>query len=182
MSENVIPIGKKILELRKLRGLTQSELAGGRITRNMLSLIENGTLQQYADPMTIYNMPENTFVADFVGNPAVNFVNARGTQQEEGSLILDLPENHQAVFTPNEPVDAKNWFADAEIRYAEMSHKERLVEKTNQDKLFRYPVAKLTDDGATEKEPDQDDWVLGIRPEFIRVSDDGVVDADFTEA
>jgi len=35
-------IGEKIKKLRKERGLTQSELAGKIITRNMLSSIENG--------------------------------------------------------------------------------------------------------------------------------------------
>ncbi|MCD8315473.1 MAG: helix-turn-helix domain-containing protein [Firmicutes bacterium] len=34
-------IGSKIRELRRQRGLTQKELAGDEITRNMLSLIEN---------------------------------------------------------------------------------------------------------------------------------------------
>ena len=35
-------IGKKIKELRTEKMMTQSELAGGEITRNMLSQIENG--------------------------------------------------------------------------------------------------------------------------------------------
>ena len=36
-------IGSRIRELRQKKGLTQKELAGEQITRNMLSLIENGT-------------------------------------------------------------------------------------------------------------------------------------------
>lgn len=35
-------LGEKILQLRKARGMTQSELAGGRLTKGMLSQIENG--------------------------------------------------------------------------------------------------------------------------------------------
>ncbi len=35
-------LGEKIKELRQEKGITQKDLAGGRITRNMLSLIENG--------------------------------------------------------------------------------------------------------------------------------------------
>lgn len=38
-------IGKKIRELRIAKLMTQSELAGNHITRNMLSCIENGTAQ-----------------------------------------------------------------------------------------------------------------------------------------
>jgi len=36
-------IGSRVRELRQKRGLTQKELAGEQITRNMLSLIESGT-------------------------------------------------------------------------------------------------------------------------------------------
>ena len=35
-------IGEKIRKLRQMRGMTQSELAGDQITRNMLSRVENG--------------------------------------------------------------------------------------------------------------------------------------------
>lgn len=36
-------LGEKIRELRKQRGITQKDLAGDKITRNMLSLIESGS-------------------------------------------------------------------------------------------------------------------------------------------
>ena len=36
-------IGQKIKEIRKSKGITQSVLAGQKITRNMLSAIERGT-------------------------------------------------------------------------------------------------------------------------------------------
>lgn len=39
-------------------------------------LMENGVLQQFAPPLEIYNKPENIFVADFMGNPAINFIEA----------------------------------------------------------------------------------------------------------
>jgi len=42
MNENTIGIGEKIREIRLKKGLTQRELAGDKITRNMLSLIESG--------------------------------------------------------------------------------------------------------------------------------------------
>ena len=40
-------------------------------------LMSEGVLQQYAPPLTIYNQPSNTFVAEFVGNPTMNFVPAK---------------------------------------------------------------------------------------------------------
>ncbi len=44
-------IGKKIKALRKAKGLTQSALAGNKITRNMLSSIENGIASPSLDSL-----------------------------------------------------------------------------------------------------------------------------------
>lgn len=41
-----------------------------------ICLMNEGVLQQYAPPLTVYNCPANLFVADFVGNPAMNIVDA----------------------------------------------------------------------------------------------------------
>ncbi len=38
-------------------------------------IMKNGLLQQYAPPLEMYTEPANLFVADFMGNPAMNFVN-----------------------------------------------------------------------------------------------------------
>ena len=48
-----------------------------------ICLIENGVLQQYDAPLTVYNRPHNLFVADFVGNPFINFVDAKGAKAVE---------------------------------------------------------------------------------------------------
>ncbi|WP_461205812.1 ABC transporter ATP-binding protein [Clostridium sp. DL1XJH146] len=48
-----------------------------------ICLIDNGVLQQYEAPLTVYNKPANLFTADFVGNPSINFVNAEGRQEQE---------------------------------------------------------------------------------------------------
>ena len=47
-----------------------------------ICLINNGVLQQYEAPLTVYSRPNNLFVADFVGNPSINFIEARGVQNE----------------------------------------------------------------------------------------------------
>lgn len=39
-------------------------------------LMNAGVLQQYDPPLTVYNKPNNLFVADFVGNPTMNFIPA----------------------------------------------------------------------------------------------------------
>ena len=42
-----------------------------------ICLIEKGIMQQYDPPLTVYNKPNNLFVADFIGNPTMNFIKAK---------------------------------------------------------------------------------------------------------
>ena len=42
-----------------------------------ICLIEKGIMQQYDPPLTVYNQPNNLFVADFIGNPTMNFINVK---------------------------------------------------------------------------------------------------------
>ena len=146
-----------------------------------ICLISNGVLQQYDAPLTVYNKPNNTFVADFVGNPAINFMNARGSQQADGSFELTLLNDHKAVFTPNEPVKADEWYTEAEKEIAAFEAKERPAEKTNKDVLFNYPIAMVSDT-PDERTPDREDWVVGVRPEFVSICDDGPVEGEVFSA
>ena len=41
-----------------------------------ICLMKAGVLQQYDPPLEVYNNPANLFVADFVGNPTMNFIPA----------------------------------------------------------------------------------------------------------
>jgi len=39
-----------------------------------ICLMNEGVVQQYDPPLTVYGQPANLFVADFVGNPTMNFI------------------------------------------------------------------------------------------------------------
>jgi multiple sugar transport system ATP-binding protein len=39
-----------------------------------IAIMRNGTIQQLADPHTIYNKPVNLYVAGFIGSPSMNFI------------------------------------------------------------------------------------------------------------
>ena len=41
-----------------------------------IAVLKDGTLQQFGTPAEIYNNPANTFVADFMGSPAMNLIPA----------------------------------------------------------------------------------------------------------
>jgi len=53
-----------------------------------VAVMKEGIIQQLADPQTIYEKPANTFVAGFIGSPAMNFLS--GTLDVEGgTAVLD---------------------------------------------------------------------------------------------
>lgn len=53
-------------------------------------LMESGKLQQYSSPLVMYENPANVFVADFMGNPSINFEECNVIQKEDSCLILDF--------------------------------------------------------------------------------------------
>ena len=66
-------------------------------------LMNTGLLQQYAPPLTIYNDPANLFVAEFVGNPTMNFIPARVVAADGCAVTLDVL-GKRAVFHAQAPV------------------------------------------------------------------------------
>ena len=69
-------------------------------------LMNTGVLQQYSPPLTIYNHPANRFVAEFVGNPTMNFVKATVVSQQGCKVELASPLCDRALtFTAREPVE-----------------------------------------------------------------------------
>ena len=148
-----------------------------------ICLIDNGVLQQYDAPLTVYGQPNNLFVADFVGNPSINFVEAKGVQKGN-QIDLTVFAGRKATFVPNEPLDLAAWFArrdaEAEARAAELKEKaaqKGYVEKGNKDEPFRYHIARVDEiDDSLLEDPvlTNEDFVVGIRPEFIDITDGNV--------
>ncbi len=50
-------------------------------------VMKGGVIQQIGSPSEIYNRPANLFVADFMGNPAMNLIPARARQGGTGTEI-----------------------------------------------------------------------------------------------
>ena len=146
-----------------------------------ICLINNGVLQQYDAPLNVYHHPANLFVADFVGNPSINFVEAKGTQNASGEIEMTVLGGLKARFVPSKPLALAEWFAqrdaEAEKRAAERKEKaaqKGYVEKGNKDEVFRYHIAKVDEEDDSLQETPQitnEDLVLGIRPEFLDIAD-----------
>jgi multiple sugar transport system ATP-binding protein len=52
-----------------------------------IAVMRTGKLQQYAPPGDVYRFPANLFVADFIGNPKINFLEAEAIPTAEGTRL-----------------------------------------------------------------------------------------------
>ena len=156
-----------------------------------ICLIDNGVLNQYDRPLQVYNRPNNLFVADFVGNPAINFMEAKGVQNANGNIALEILKNIKATFIPRENLDIARWIKQQEIEEEskrqtefEKQKDKKNVEKGNKDSRFRYHIAKVDEDGILEEEKviTYHDFVIGIRPEFIKISEYGSLTGEIYSA
>lgn len=141
-----------------------------------ICLMSNGLLQQYERPLKIYEKPTNLFVADFVGNPSVNFIQAKGAYNSDG-FNLKIWNDIAVKFIPNEPIDYQKWFADqVQNQLADQTNSaEYSVEKLNKNQLFDYHIAKVQEDFAQSDDEikTESDLIIGVRPEYIKISDQG---------
>ena len=150
-----------------------------------ICLLDNGVLRQYDAPLTVYRNPSDTFVADFVGSPAINFAQAHG-EAVDGGIELTFLEGVKGMFRPTEPLDLAEWIKgdyekDREIAEwrAELLKDKRNVEKGNKDTVFKCHIAKVDETEFEEERPiGDDDFILGIRPEAIQISKNGKIPAE----
>ena len=154
-----------------------------------ICLINNGVLQQYDAPLTIYNRPNNTFVADFVGNPSVNFAEVHGIQTGK-ELKLKIWDEHSLTFVPSEEVDFAEWQqkdheldVQLEEKRKKMLEDKNNVEKGNKDVKFKCHIAKVDESELDdEKIVTDQDYVLAIRPEAVKISDQGTIEGEIYSA
>jgi lactose/L-arabinose transport system ATP-binding protein len=55
-------------------------------------VLRAGVIEQIGSPLTLYDDPDNLFVAGFIGSPKMNFMKARVISSENGATIVELPE------------------------------------------------------------------------------------------
>ena len=148
-----------------------------------ICLMENGVLQQYDEPLTVYGKPSNLFVADFVGNPAINFIEAFGSQKQDGTVELMMLNGVRAAYRPGEPVSLREWFAREDKEAAANSVDTHAVEKANRDSLFKYHIAKVEEDEfENEKTLTHNDFVVGVRPECVTICENGALEGEIFSA
>ncbi len=71
-----------------------------------IAVINKGILQQIDTPQTLYDRPDNLFVAGFIGSPAMNFFNGKINKDgnalyvDGGSFTVRIPDDRSTVFQP----------------------------------------------------------------------------------
>lgn len=73
-----------------------------------ICVMKDGHIMQVAEPLELYNQPENLFVAGFIGSPAMNFF--RGTVRQAGNVLQFVEANEKATpitITLDERLSAK---------------------------------------------------------------------------
>ena len=129
--------------------VTHDQLEAMTLSTNVC-LMKTGYLQQYAPPLTIYNEPVNLFVADFMGNPPMNFVPGKITAVGKGNFNLEFA-GLNAKFNIEGDVEMPEY--EEEITDAEGNKSKQTVKVDN---LNGREV------------------VVGIRPEYLSIEDDGI--------
>ena len=140
-----------------------------------ICLLNNGLLQQYEKPLSIYENPNNLFVSDFVGTPSINLINAKG-KFDKGTFKLLIWDDLTVDFISNDFELYDKWYENSVEEQEELKKKQYAVEKINKDDLFEYPIAKITQEYLNlkkEEMPTKQDFVIGVRPEFIKISEAG---------
>jgi multiple sugar transport system ATP-binding protein len=68
-----------------------------------IAVIKDGAVQQCDDPSLVYDMPANSFVGGFIGNPPMNFIEAQ-MQRENGQVHARIGDFDITPHTLMQPV------------------------------------------------------------------------------
>lgn len=83
---------------------TEALTMGDRIV-----VLDKGVIQQVASPDEIYNNPQNTFVAGFVGAPQMNFIDGENLAEEySGKIVGVRPEKMTSYLFENDSENTLN--------------------------------------------------------------------------
>ena len=155
-----------------------------------ICLVNNGVLQQVDAPLDVYKKPANLFVADFVGSPAINFLLVKAKQEGE-NIALTMLDDVKAIFTPNTYVDLATSRKERDAKLLK-EHKEKekarkekgYVAKENADQSYNFHIntVRAQLESRNEKIIPEDEYVLGIRPEFVKVDDEGLLESEIYSA
>jgi ABC-type sugar transport system ATPase subunit len=117
-----------------------------------IAILQHGEIVQVGAPLELYRRPVNTFVATFLGNPAMNLLPAQVGRNfssgENGHQIGIRPEDVQLATSP-----ASGWDAGRVLVFEPMGSESVVTVEQNGHRV----VARVTPD--VRVEPGQQVWM-----------------------
>jgi len=55
-------------------------------------VLNDGQIEQRGTPDELYTRPQNTFVANFIGNPSMNFLNGQVISGDDGAITIEIED------------------------------------------------------------------------------------------
>ena len=98
-----VQIRTEISQLQRSMGITMVYVTHDQVEAmtmgDRVAVMKGGELQQIAPPQELYDYPANTFVAAFIGSPAMNIFRSKLIKNEIGDLIINFA-NQPLVVDP----------------------------------------------------------------------------------
>jgi lactose/L-arabinose transport system ATP-binding protein len=119
-------------------------------------VLKDGLIQQVGSPLSLYDDPENVFVAGFIGSPTINFVQGRvngakiivpsleslklnapkDIDSNQSELLIGLrPQHIQISGSGDLEVEFTEALGDVSYLYLKTPNGERIVVESRDDKL-----------------------------------------------
>ena len=84
----------EIAKLQRRLGVTTMYVTHDQVEAmtmgDRVAVLRSGLLMQCASPTTLYDAPENLFVAQFIGSPSMNVVLGRVVTADESGIVVDV--------------------------------------------------------------------------------------------
>ncbi len=79
-----------------------------------ICVMNEGNIQQVAEPKTIYNHPANMFVAGFIGAPQMNFMNGK-LVEKNGKVVVEIDGTEIDLISETAETVKKNGYINKDI-------------------------------------------------------------------
>jgi multiple sugar transport system ATP-binding protein len=140
-----------------------------------IAVLNSGSLQQIAPPLTCYNEPDNLFVAGFIGSPSMNFVEATITENEIESKNFSLSFDPATVdgLGPGDEVTVGIRPEDIYPGHLrdEISDPSSLIDATTDilepmgDEIFAYMLLGEGETSMSQEQATNDQLLMSIAPD-----------------
>jgi multiple sugar transport system ATP-binding protein len=159
---------------------------------NRIAILDQGRLQQIAAPLTCYNEPANTFVAGFIGSPAMNLFDGEltdtGVKTDHFDLEFDTSQvsgarSGDGVTVGVRPEDVFRSDADAVPPWASRPIQTRVdVNEPMGDEIFVYLRFGDAETGTVKGEDTSDQLLMSIPPDAeVELDEDLAVVLDLSK-